>query len=240
MIVYCDTSFSGVSFRIFFFFVTLCHSAGGGVTDVGCRCKVLCNFQSTIPVFMSSNYIFGLITMARVKKAPGKSSFTNKRGLAAKVVAMVKAAPSNCHIQPTREHNPPTFLTQDQNNEVSRLGTSALPPLNPQNQGKIPRMTTTLTMMTTRRGKRMTAKTMTAVRTSREGRKVAAPMRGTGMARIAARMMVRMRGRTTMVTPPLPGEMIAHRLMEYPCEFISICYVSIYHYTLCITPICMH
>jgi hypothetical protein len=42
---------------------------------------------------------FGLITMVKVKRTPCKPlGSTNLRGLVAKVVATVKAAPSNCCI----------------------------------------------------------------------------------------------------------------------------------------------
>ena len=69
--------------------------------------------------------------MAKIKRTPSKGSSTNKRGLAAKVIVTVKAASSNRCIQPRRARNPPTYLTQDQNKEVSRLHISATAATNP-------------------------------------------------------------------------------------------------------------
>ncbi len=65
--------------------------------------------------------------MAKIKRTPSKGSSTNKRGLAAKVIVTVKAASSNRCIQPRRARNPPTYLTQDQNDKVSGLRAFAAP-----------------------------------------------------------------------------------------------------------------
>ncbi len=73
---------------------------------------------------------FCLITMARVKTGFGENSSTGKRGLAARAV-VTKAVPSYHHVQSTRARKPPTYLTQDQNKEVSRLHISATAATNP-------------------------------------------------------------------------------------------------------------
>ncbi len=87
--------------------------------------------------------------MAKDKRTLHKSGSTNKRCLAAKVVAAAKAAPRNCCIQPTRAHNASPSLTQYQNDEFSGLCTSAAAAAKPTKSGMIPKIITTMTTMMT-------------------------------------------------------------------------------------------
>jgi hypothetical protein len=176
---------------------------------------------------------FCLMTMARVMTGSSKNSSTVKKGLAAKAVA-AKSVLSNCCVQPTRACKPPTYLTQDQNNEVSRSSTSTAAADKPAKQRNDSKNVEDNDDDDDKKGQKNDGKDNDGSKDMQGGRKVVALMRRKGTARTVVRMMARMRGGTTMMTPcqtatmtPLPSATIAHHQMEYPCEFISICHTSI-------------